>query len=209
MKRSTTAVAAAAVAAALALAGCTGNDGQEENPGSDPAPSTPADATPGETGEEVSSEHNDADVNFAQRMIPHHQQAVEMSETLLTKDDIPQNIADFAQGVIDAQQPEIDRMNAMLEAWGKEPVSATERPGQSQGQGQGHGGMGGMSEEDIQRLEDAAGTDAARVYLEQMTRHHQGAVEMAEQEVSDGQNPQANGLLRRFRTADDWFSYAA
>lgn len=71
--------------------------------GEDPAPETSvATDTAGSEGE-ISEEHNDADVMFAQMMIPHHQQAVEMSETLLAKDDIPQNVADFAQGVIDAQ----------------------------------------------------------------------------------------------------------
>lgn len=128
---------------------------------------------------------------FAQMMIPHHQQAVEMSETLLAKDDIPQNVADFAQGVIDAQGPEIDRMNAMLEAWGQEPMG-------DMGDMGGHGGMSGMmSEDDMQQLEDATGTEAAKLYLEQMTRHHEGAVEMAEQQVADGQNPQAKALAEQ------------
>ncbi|OFT23343.1 hypothetical protein HMPREF3160_06950 [Arthrobacter sp. HMSC06H05] len=63
----------------------------------------------------MSADHNDADIMFAQMMIPHHQQAVEMSEILLAKDDIPAEVIEFAQGVIDAQGPEIDRMNYMLE----------------------------------------------------------------------------------------------
>ncbi|WP_425547689.1 DUF305 domain-containing protein [Brevibacterium daeguense] len=196
--------AAVALAGTLALTGCTGGqettDGQDPAPASSDAPASPEATDTGTTGEEISPEHNDADVMFAQMMIPHHQQAVEMSETLLAKDDIPQDVADFAQGVIDAQQPEIDRMNSMLEAWGQDPVSATERPGrnQGQGQGQGHGGMSGMmSEDDIQRLNEATGTDAARLYLEQMIRHHEGAVEMAEQQVSDGQNPQAIELAEQ------------
>lgn len=60
---------------------------------------------------------------FAQMMIPHHKQAVEMSEMLLAKEGIPAQVVEFAQGVIDAQGPEIDRMNAMLEAWGQQPVT--------------------------------------------------------------------------------------
>ena len=72
---------------------------------------------------EISDDHNDADIMFAQMMIPHHQQAVEMSEMLLAKEGIPAQAVEFAQGVTDAQGPEIDRMNAMLEAWGQQPVT--------------------------------------------------------------------------------------
>ena len=72
---------------------------------------------------EISADDNDADIMFAQMMIPHHQQAVEMSEMLLAKEGIPAQVVEFAQGVIDAQGPEIDRMNAMLEAWGQQPVT--------------------------------------------------------------------------------------
>lgn len=186
---------AAAVAGTLFLSACAGN-ADPGSTGEDPAPATSVATDTAGSGEAISEEHNDADVMFAQMMIPHHQQAVEMSETLLAKDDIPQNVADFAQGVIDAQGPEIDRMNAMLEAWGQQPMNMDDMDGTG-GMG-GHGGMSGMmSEDDMQQLEDATGTEAAKLYLEQMTRHHEGAVDMAEQQVADGQNPQAVALAEQ------------
>ncbi|GAA1369334.1 DUF305 domain-containing protein [Brevibacterium luteolum] len=194
MKRTSLAVAAA-VAGTLILSACAGN-ADPGSTGEAPVPETSVATDTAGTGEEISAEHNDADVMFAQMMIPHHQQAVEMSEILLAKDDIPQNVADFAQGVIDAQGPEIDRMNAMLEAWGQQPMNMDDMDGTG-GMG-GHGGMSGMmSEDDMQQLEDATGTDAAKLYLEQMTRHHEGAVDMAEQQVADGQNPQAVALAEQ------------
>ena len=49
---------------------------------------------------EISADYNDADIMFAQMMIPHHQQAVEMSEMLLAKEGIPAQVVEFAQGVI-------------------------------------------------------------------------------------------------------------
>src|SRR5699024_8022053 len=120
-----------------------------------------------------------------------HQQAVEMSEILLAKDDIPAEVIEFAQGVIDAQGPEIDRMNTMLETWGEDPVTGD--MGEMD-----HGGMSGMmSEEDMTALEEAQGTEAARLYLEQMTAHHEGAVDMARDEVADGQNPHAITLAEQ------------
>lgn len=115
-----------------------------------------------------------------------------MSEMLLAKDDVPAEVAAFAQKVIDAQGPEIERMNAMLTAWGQDPVDTDGMEGMD------HGGMSGMmSEEDMAALEQAQGTEAARLYLEQMTAHHKGAVDMAKDEVEDGQNPQAVQLAEQ------------
>ena len=205
MKRTMT-LTALALASALTLTAC-GTGAQDENAGAEasatatssaPAatPAATATATPSTTAtgsaEEVSAEHNDADVMFAQMMIPHHQQAVEMSEMLLAKDDVPAEVAAFAQKVIDAQGPEIKRMNSMLTAWGQDPVDTDGMEGMD------HGGMSGMmSEEDMAALEQAQGTEAARLYLEQMTAHHKGAVDMAKDEAKDGQNPQAVQLAEQ------------
>lgn len=214
MKRTMT-LTALALASALTLTAC-GTGAQDENAGAEasatatssapaatPAatdtatPSATESATSSATGsaEEVSAEHNDADVMFAQMMIPHHQQAVEMSEILLAKDDVPAEVAAFAQKVIDAQGPEIERMNSMLTAWGQDPVDTDGMDGM---EGMDHGGMSGMmSEEDMTALDQAQGTEAARLYLEQMTAHHKGAVDMAKDEAKDGQNPQAVQLAEQ------------
>ncbi|WP_019310373.1 DUF305 domain-containing protein [Kocuria rhizophila] len=190
---------AVALASALALAGC-GTGGEQNTDAASETTSSTAAATgagsPSSTpsgatsGEPIAEEHNDDDVMFAQMMIPHHQQAVDMSETLLAKDDIPADVQDFAQKVIDAQGPEIERMNQMLQTW-EAPM-----PGEdSTSMDHGTGGM--MSEEDMGMLTDAQGTDAARLYLEQMTVHHEGAVEMAQEQIEQGQNPQAVELARQ------------
>ena len=60
-----------------------------------------------------------------------------------------------------------------------------------------HGAGGMMSEEDMGMLNDAQGTEAARLYLEQMTVHHEGAIEMAQEQIEQGQNPQAVELARQ------------
>ena len=198
MKR-TLVLSALAVASTLALAAC----GEATDSGNTDATTsaTSTVTTTAETTEttraateedgEISADHNDADIMFAQMMIPHHQQAVEMSEMLLAKEGIPAEVIEFTQGVIDAQGPEIDRMNTMLETWEEDPVTGD--MGEMD-----HGGMSGMmSEEDMTALEDAQGTEAARLYLEQMTAHHEGAVDMAREEVTDGQNPQAIALAEQ------------
>ncbi|REE02257.1 DUF305 domain-containing protein [Citricoccus muralis] len=210
MKRNTTTLAALTLASALALTACGGTGAEDNGAGSESTPATSSaaatstdTATPSATAtgsaEEISAEHNDADVMFAQMMLPHHEQAVQMSEMLLAKDDIPTEVADFAQQVIDAQGPEIERMNAMLAAWDAEPMGDMEGM-----EGMDHGGMSGMmSEEDLAALEEAQGTEAARLYLEQMTAHHEGAVEMAQDQVDNGQNPQAVALAEQVITAQE------
>ena len=216
MKR-TLVLSTLAVASTLALAAC----GEATDATTDATTSaTSTTTTTPETTEtttatteadgEISADHNDADIMFAQMMIPHHQQAVEMSETLLAKEGIPAQVVEFAQGVIDAQGPEINRMNAMLEAWDQQPVTDSggmgtmdEMGGMDHGEmgGMDHGEMGGMSgmmsQEDMTALEEAQGTEAARLYLEQMTAHHEGAVDMAREEVADGQNPHAITLAEQ------------
>ena len=200
MKRSTT-LTTLALASALALAGC-GTSGAQEGAGTDAETAAPAASAPAATstgaasGEPIAAEHDDADVMFAQMMLPHHEQAVEMSEMLLAKDDVPAEVAEFAQRVIDAQGPEIERMNDMLTAWEAEPLAdAEDMDGMDHGSGAGMSGM--MSEEDMSALEDAQGTGAAQLYLEQMTVHHEGAVEMAQEQIEQGQNPQAVELARQ------------
>ncbi|WP_200446925.1 DUF305 domain-containing protein [Corynebacterium macginleyi] len=197
MKR-TLVLSALAVASTLVLAAC----GEATELGNIDATTSATSTATTEADGEISVDHNDADIMFAQMMIPHHQQAVEMSEMLLAKEGIPAQVVEFAQGVIDAQEPEIDRMNAMLEAWGQQPV--TDSGGMEtmdEMGGMDHGEMGAMSgmmsQEDMTALEESQGTEAARLYLEQMTTHHEGAVDMARDEVADGQNPHAITLAEQ------------
>ncbi|HRO93992.1 DUF305 domain-containing protein [Citricoccus sp.] len=215
MKKTTT-LAALALASALALAGCaTGTE--DENAGSEttatssapattseatvtdsPTASATATGTATDSAEEISAEHNDADIMFARMMIPHHQQAIEMSEIMLAQQDQDAQIRQLAEQIKAAQGPEIDRMNAMLSAWGQEPMGMGDMGnmnGMDHGSGSGMSGM--MSQEDLDRLEAATGDEAARLFLDGMIEHHKGAVDMAQDEVDNGQNPQAVALAEQ------------
>lgn len=200
-------LSALALAAVLALAGC-GNGQETEAPatgGASPAAdATPTGTTstgttpPGSTSTgtapasgaaaEITGEHNDADVMFAQMMIPHHEQAVQMSEILLSKDGVPQDVRDLAERVRQTQGPEIEQMQAMLTAW-----DAPTAPDESATAHGGHG-SGMVDEQGMNRLREAEGPEAAELYLEQMVRHHEGATEMARDEVEQGSNPEAVAL---------------
>jgi len=56
------------------------------------------------------------DLAFIDAMIPHHQSAID-SATLALKQATHPEIKDLAQKIIDAQQKEIDQMNALRKAW--------------------------------------------------------------------------------------------
>ena len=136
------------------------------------------------------AQHNDADVTFLQGMIPHHAQAVEMADMALDN-SLDAQVLDLAERIKAAQQPEIDQMTGWLEAWG-EPVGPA---GGGHGMGDMSGGMGSMmSDEEMSQLGAMTGAGFDRMWLDMMIRHHEGAIEMAEQHQEDGQNPEALAL---------------
>lgn len=183
------AFAAAPVALALALAGCTttaddnssGMPGMDHGGGGSSSPSAV-----------VQGEFNAADSMFAMMMIPHHEQAIEMSDTILSKSGVDQRVLDLAQQIKAAQAPEIELMQSWLDDWGMPSSGGME--------GMDHGD-GMMSEDDMAALEAAEGAEAARLYLEQMIEHHQGAIEMAQDELDDGANPGVLALAQRIITS--------
>jgi uncharacterized protein (DUF305 family) len=129
---------------------------------------------------------------FAQGMIPHHEQAVEMSQMMLGKKDIPAAVTDLATRIKAAQAPEIETMTGWLKSWNE---SAT--------MGAGHTMDGMMGDDDLKQLEAAQGTEAAKLFLKQMVAHHQGAVTMAKTETSQGKNPDAINLSQNIVTAQE------
>ncbi len=55
---------------------------------------------------------------------------------------------------------------------------------------------GMMSEQDMAALQNAQGVEASKLFLTQMTAHHEGAITMAQTEIKDGQYPAAVELAR-------------
>lgn len=190
-------LSATALAGALALAGCS--TGSPAPSATSSSPASPAGSMPGmgpgmmsSSAPAAATEHNDADTMFAQGMIPHHEQAVEMSEMMLQKKDIPVSVTDLAARIKAAQAPEIETMTGWLKTWNE---SAT--------MGSGHSMDGMMGEGDMKQLESAQGTAAARLFLTQMVTHHQGAIMMAQTEMSQGKNADAIQLSRDIVTAQE------
>ncbi len=156
--------------------------------------SAPTDETTA-SSEASSAPANEADEMFVTMMIPHHEQAVEMSDIVLAKDGLDPRVAELAQQIKDAQGPEIERMLGWLEDWGVE----YDPDGMD---GMDHGSMddsmdGMMSEEDMAALEAADAGLASQLFLEQMIMHHEGAVDMAETALDDAQNPDVLELAQQ------------
>ncbi|KQO03831.1 hypothetical protein ASF21_06260 [Arthrobacter sp. Leaf234] len=142
--------------------------------------------------DEASTEHNDADVLFAQMMIPHHRQAVEMSGMILAKDGLEPQVTGLATTIRNAQDPEIETMTGWLGAWGEPLESEDGMKGHDMGDMGGSGTMNGMMSEDrMAELASADGPDASRLFLESMTAHHEGAIGMAQDQLDDGRYPEA------------------
>lgn len=149
---------------------------------------------PAVTPEAAGGGHNDADVAFAQGMIPHHEQAVEMAEMALEKSQDPE-VTDLASRIVDAQGPEIEKLRTWLEEWGEsESADGGGHGGTGEPHGGGKGGM--MSKADMATLAKASGEEFDGVFLEMMIEHHKGAIEMAETELEDGEFPDAKAMAR-------------
>ncbi|MEU3602368.1 DUF305 domain-containing protein [Streptomyces sp. NPDC006798] len=186
-----TAVVSAVVAAGLLLAACGGDDG-DDMAGMDHGKkdSASASAAPGGGDNPAPGAFNDTDVMFAQMMIPHHQQALEMS-ALAEGRAKDADVIRLAKEIAAAQDPEITTMRAWLKAWGK-PESATDHGSHGSGGGAAMDGM--MTEEQMAALKAAKGTDFDREFARLMIEHHKGAITMAEEERTKGRNATAKKL---------------
>lgn len=230
-----------AALAAIAVIGACSNSATKEA-ASSVAPSTALTSSVVPAGA-----HNQADMNFVHMMIPHHQQAIEMSDIILAKQGIDPRVVDLAKQIKAAQGPEIEQMQGWMSQWGM-PMSGmpgmSEMPGMSGMPGMDHGGMQGsgpqsdspttttmpmpsdsmmpsgsmmpgmpgmdgmpgmsgmsgmdgmMSPAQMDALKNAQGVEASKLFLTGMITHHQGALTMAQDEVKNGQSPDAVALAK-------------
>lgn len=180
-----TQLAAVLAAGVLTLTAC--GDDADAGHGSMNSNDTSASAAT-ETGAQAT--HNDADITFAADMVPHHESAIEMAQLAPGRAADPR-VLDLAARIEAAQGPEIDTLNGWLAEWG-----AAEGTG-----GMDHGSMdqGGMEDMDMTALMNASGAEFDRLFLQQMTEHHRGAVQMAETELAEGRNSDALVMAETIR----------
>ncbi|MFI8824757.1 DUF305 domain-containing protein [Streptomyces sp. NPDC053431] len=177
--------------AVLALAACeSGPEDANSSPkaGSSTGPAIVAPGRPGEPAKRVSPEEaarlmpdekpNGADFRYVQMMIEHHRQALTMTALAPQRAGSPQ-VRNVAARIAAAQGPEIGAMQGWLKNnGGPRPMS-----------GHDHHTMPGMATEaQLAALKAARGKAFDELFLKLMITHHQGAVTMAAEALSQGNN---------------------
>lgn len=197
---------AVAAAVALTLVGCGGDtDDRPEVDGTIIQP-----GRPGEPAEELDeapvitpAEANAADVRFAQMMIPHHAQALEMGE-LAPSAGGSEQIRTLADRIVSAQRPEILTLAGWLDELGeraptREQIESGDLP-MPHDHGSGDHGqdgaamMGMATEQQMDALRRAKGDDFDVLFLQLMVRHHEGALDMISDVLTEGSDQQLGKL---------------
>jgi uncharacterized protein (DUF305 family) len=173
-------VGASAAAALALIAACGSGDDTASGSGSI------ASASSGKTSA-AQSGHNADDISFAQGMIPHHTQAVEMAR-LVPSRSTNKKMLDLAARIQQAQDPEIKQLTGMLTKWGSAPSTM---PGMDMGS------TGMMTTDEMTRLEKGKSAEFDRMWTEMMIKHHEGAIEMARTELGKGASTEAKALAQK------------
>lgn len=184
----------AVAAGVLALAvGCGAPPGTPTAP---PAATPPAATPPAATAPQTTSgspvpqpgvgAHNDADVRFAQGIIPHLEQAAEMGQILASKPGLSTELREVAAGIEARQAAEANQLRGWLKAWG-----STEAGEQDAG-----GADGVLTAQQVKNLHDADTLTAARLYLTGMVAHHEAVIALARDDIAHGENPGARELAQ-------------
>jgi uncharacterized protein (DUF305 family) len=134
------------------------------------------------------SSYSSNDIMFAQMMIPHHQQAIVMSDIALKNSTYPDVLA-LAKQIKAAQAPEIEQMKAWLKAAGTSLMGA-------------HGmAMEGMlTDSEISELKSAKGASFDKLFLQGMIGHHEGALTMISM-IINSDNAEARTLAKNIKTS--------
>ena len=140
---------------------------------------------------------NDSDVMFSQMMIPHHEQAIEMSDIALDPTVGASNaVKELAARIKAAQDPEITKMKAFLTTW-KERLTPDSSKDHS------HMMSGMLSADDIKKLSALRGVEFDRAWMTSMIEHHEGAIEMAKDVLKDGKDSAVKTLAKLVTTVQD------
>jgi uncharacterized protein (DUF305 family) len=128
------------------------------------------------------------EIMFAQMMIPHHEQAISMSETALKKSR-NQAILKLSNQIKSLQGTE----KSQLAYWLKATDSSMTMDHDMQ--------MSGMlTTKELASLKRLTGTQFDRTFLQLMIKHHQGAIEMLDL-ISDSRNAEAKALAKAIKSA--------
>ena len=128
------------------------------------------------TGDSSNTSFSADDQMFAAMMVPHHEQAIRMSELALLNTTNPEILA-LANEIKAAQDPEIEQMKS----WGSSKMGS--HAGHMMDEGM-------LTDDEMAQLKEARGAEFDRLFLEGMIKHHQGAIQMADM-IIDSVNEEA------------------
>lgn len=99
---------------------------------------------------------------FIEHMIPHHQEAIDTAGEVLERGGTTEEVRELMDNIIAAQTAEIESMKAWYETWYGNVYEDT-----------------GDYEPMMRELEDLSGAELDQAFLQDMIRHHMGAIMMA------------------------------
>nr|WP_297426916.1 DUF305 domain-containing protein [uncultured Actinotalea sp.] len=152
------------------------------------------------------------DAGFAREMQVHHGQAVQMAVLVRERSDDPA-VRSLALDILLTQQNQQGQMAGWLQVWGLSQTAAGP-PMQWMADHSAHGGgadgtepptqmPGLVTPEQLQRLEEADGPEADRLFLALMIPHHEGGVEMAEYAATEATTPAVRRLASSIVAAQE------
>ena len=121
--------------------------------------------------------YNGTDVHFLGMMVPHHQQAIDMSDVLLGSDVDDAKVRDLAQRIKDGQERENEQMRAWADEWGIEKDMEHHST---------HIANGMFHPEQLEQFEALRGDELRTAFLEMMHFHHNHVIKMTQDEVDRG-----------------------
>lgn len=121
--------------------------------------------------------YNDTDIHFLGMMVPHHQQAIDMSDVLLGSDVDDAKVRDLAQRIKDGQERENEQMRAWADEWGIEKDMEHHST---------HIANGMFHPEQLEQFEALRGDELRTAFLEMMHFHHNHVIKMTQDEVDRG-----------------------
>ena len=129
----------------------------------------------GHPSQSATADFSSADLMFAQMMIPHHEQAVDMSYMALANTQ-NSDVRTLAESIITHQSTEVMTLKSWLDAAG---VTLDDSHSMHM--------QGMLTDAQLAELEAAKDAEFDALWLTGMIMHHEGAVVMAE-EVTDSTN---------------------
>ena len=131
--------------------------------------------------------HNSTDVMFAQMMIPHHQQAIDMADMVLDPSHhASEELRNLATEMKSAQTTEVATLTNLLEQWGE--------PNSMHHHGDTMDGM--LSNDELSALANQQGPAFDESWARAMIAHHRGAISMARDVATSGVNRKVRQLAR-------------